>query len=185
MSKKSAKDIIFEYCEGRMSTRAEAYLGRGNNLGDLNPTLLQKIYKGVKTEISDSAAKSFVQMVGTLENDASASTFLTSLYRLEDSGWDFKKFRKVEDISEVFAEAAQRSVDDSSIAVLTMGMAMEFNRKQHDCGYSSLNIISGFLIEHQEELGRAPKLQGIVFPIEEDEEVPAIKADDFIGGFKI
>lgn len=86
----SARQIIHNYCGGRLSGRPEFYSGRGPNEGDLNSRHLGEIHAGINKEIGDAAAKAFVQMVEVVE-DMSATAFLNSLYRLERARWVFRK----------------------------------------------------------------------------------------------
>ncbi len=89
IDRKSARQIIHEYCDGRLSGRPEYYSGRGPNEGDLNSKHLADVHRGIKTELGDDAAKAFVRMV-EVQADMSATAFLNSLYRLERAGWKFR-----------------------------------------------------------------------------------------------
>lgn len=87
--KMRARDMVSTYCEGRMCGNPEYYSGRGAIRSDLNSKLLEKIFQGIKKEIGDEAAESFVEMVASIDR-LSATFFLNSLYRLEDMGWKWK-----------------------------------------------------------------------------------------------
>jgi hypothetical protein len=84
----SARTIIHEYADGRLSARPEYYSGRGVNRGDLNGQHLLMVHTGVKREIGTEAAAAFVKMIEVIK-DMSATGFLTSLYRLERASWQF------------------------------------------------------------------------------------------------
>lgn len=84
--KMGAKRIVESYTKGRMSGRPEYYSGRGAILSDLNSELLEAIFQGIKKEIGDDAAESFVGMVASIDR-LSATFFLNSLYALEANGW--------------------------------------------------------------------------------------------------
>lgn len=69
-----------------MSARPEFYSGRGAILSDLNSTILEKVYQGIKAEYGQDAASSFAQMVANTDK-LSATLFLTSLFRLYLNDW--------------------------------------------------------------------------------------------------
>lgn len=83
---KSAEDIIWDYCQGRLNPKPDYYEGHGNNLRDLNSQILELVYQGVLAEKGATAAKAFVNMVKNLK-DTSASQFLNEFYRMERKGW--------------------------------------------------------------------------------------------------
>lgn len=62
-----------------MSVRPEFYSGRGARLADLDSTILEMIYQGVKKEFGDAAAKNFCFMVFH-HQCLSATAFLNSFY---------------------------------------------------------------------------------------------------------
>lgn len=70
----------------RMSTRPEYYSGRGAILCDLNGEQLFIIYKGIKENIGEKQAESFVKMIENI-NSLSATNFLNCLYALEANDW--------------------------------------------------------------------------------------------------
>lgn len=83
---KTAEDIIFQYCMGMLNPSPDYYAGRGNNVRDLNSSILEMLHGGIKVEISEDAAKAFVNMVHDLKS-TNAQTFLKELYKLEKQGW--------------------------------------------------------------------------------------------------
>lgn len=84
----SAENIIYTYCHGLLNPNPDYYSGRGNELGDLNSSILELLYKGVHTEKGAAAAKSFVNMVKNLKN-TNAKSFLEEYYRLERKEWKY------------------------------------------------------------------------------------------------
>lgn len=86
----SAREIISNYCQGRMSGRPEFYSGRGAITSDLNSDLLEMIYKGIRAEIGAPAAMNFVQMVND-QPSLAATHFLHQLYELERNKWVWVK----------------------------------------------------------------------------------------------
>lgn len=156
----SVVDIIEKYTQGRMSSRPEYYSGRGNNPGDLDSSTLQNIYEGIEAQVGAEAAKAFVNMVGEMTEDASATTFLVSLYRLERNEWKFEP-RVVpaasgEALSEAVSDARRKHGDE---AAMTAGMAGIFSllagsdtrEKMPDAG---LKITYQFLSRHKVELNK-------------------------------
>lgn len=83
---KTAEDIIFQYCMGMLNPNPDYYAGRGNNVRDLNSSILEMLHGGIKSEISEDAARAFVNMVRDLTS-TNAQSFLKDLYRLEKQGW--------------------------------------------------------------------------------------------------
>ncbi|MDP3027250.1 MAG: hypothetical protein Q8N63_06075 [Nanoarchaeota archaeon] len=76
--------------EAGMSACPEFYSGRGAIPCDLNDKILEKVYKGVKREHGEKAAKHFTQMVADIPK-LSATDFLLTLYRLESRNWRWDK----------------------------------------------------------------------------------------------
>jgi hypothetical protein len=83
---KSAEDIIWDYCQGRLNPNPDYYEGHGNELRDLNSPILEMVYQGILTEHGAGPAKAFVNMVKNLR-DTNATSFLNELYRMEKKGW--------------------------------------------------------------------------------------------------
>lgn len=145
----SAGQIVSSYCKGRLSTRPEYYAGRGNVLGDLDSDILEMVYTGVRTEIGESAAKAFVQMVDSLKEDASATTFLISLYRLEANDWRFAEHLLPRDAGESTVEA----VSDAFKKSVRQGLAVGVFALWGPCGDApALQITGKFLRRHRDEL---------------------------------
>jgi len=84
----TAEEIIYQYCQGMLNPNPDYYEGHGNNVRDLNSSILEMLYKGIAKEISPAAAKAFVNMVKNLK-DTNASSFLTEYYRMEKKGWKY------------------------------------------------------------------------------------------------
>lgn len=82
----SAEEIIYRYCMGMLNPDPDYYNGRGNDVRDLNSSILEMLYGGIKTEIGADQARMFVNMVKNLKN-TNARNFLLELYRMERKGW--------------------------------------------------------------------------------------------------
>lgn len=63
------------------------YAGRLPSTSDLDTTILEQIYGGIKNEYGPEPATNFVRMVAQLES-MSASAFIRALYRLESDDWE-------------------------------------------------------------------------------------------------
>ncbi len=142
-----------------MSSRPEFYAGRGNNLGDLNSGLLGAIYDGIKIEIGADAAKEFVNMVGELTEDASATTFLVALRRLEYSDWKFSRFTVPQSASESLAEAisdAHKINPEGALLAGSIALAGMFSSGGRHPVFtvSGDAVISPFLECHKQELDK-------------------------------
>lgn len=82
----TGEEIIHRYCMGMLNPSPDYYAGRGNNMRDLNSSILELLYGGIKTEIGADSAKMFVNMVKNLKN-TNAQNFLIEYYRMERKGW--------------------------------------------------------------------------------------------------
>ncbi len=118
----SASRIITKYAP-QLSTRPEYYAGRGNNSDDLNSGMLEQLFEGIAQEVGDKAADAFVHMVRDLNPDASATTFLTALYRLENAGWAYNRGNlptHVDALSEIASKAIENDdIMNQQIAALS------------------------------------------------------------------
>jgi plasmid maintenance system killer protein len=94
-SEKLVKILIKILRANRLCERPGYYSGRGATLTDLNGEILEGIYKGIKKEFGEKAAKNFVKMVDGIKV-ISATTFLQELYALEWSKWEYKEKEKDE-----------------------------------------------------------------------------------------
>lgn len=152
---KSAKEILREYGKDKISTRPEFYSGRGNTTSDLNSEILETIYTGVQKEIGDKAAKSFVKMVGEMVHDASATTFLTSLYRLEQNNWKFNSSIVPTNQAEALAETVQNAKREGRDAAMPVSIGLVFifaSEAKTDKRYGGLYIVENFLRNHKKDL---------------------------------
>lgn len=152
----SAEEIIDRYTNGKMSSRPGFYAGRGNTTTDLNSQLLEKIYEGIRTEIGQDAAKAFVNMVEHMVDDASATTFLITLKRLEQYEWKY-------DVSlsprSAFDASGQTVADEfrkgnrhaAEAAFVSVFGGMLGGKMEHKNG-GGLPIISDFLYNHRSEM---------------------------------
>jgi hypothetical protein len=163
----SASEIIINYTN--MSTEPSYYSGRGNTTTDLNSELLEKIYTGVKTENGDAAAKAFVNLVGQMQTDASATTFLTAFQRLDNAGWIFNKNLVPNNNQEADADAIAEQAQSGDVDNALFGMAnMVFGGvvKEVSAG-QGFEIIGGFVRKHSDELAepikRIPFVQNGIF----------------------
>lgn len=82
----TGEDLIFRYCMGMLNPSPDYYAGRGNNVRDLNSSILEMLYGGIKTEVGEENAKMFVNMVKNLKN-TNAQNFLIEFYTMEKKGW--------------------------------------------------------------------------------------------------
>ena len=153
----TTNEIIDKYAYGKLSTRPEFYSGRGNNLGDLNSPLLEKLYHGVKTEVGPEAAKAFVNMVAGMTADASATTFLIAFKRLQEDNWKLNPHTLPKNEAESFTEAIadihrSRGMHAATTAG-TFGLLAILGGHQKPAqegdGYT---IIGQFISEHSKEL---------------------------------
>ncbi len=142
---------------GKMVADPSYYSNRGNNTDDLNSVHLEGVYTGIKTEIGAEAAKSFVQMVEKMTDDASASTFLTAMKRLEQSGWRMTKSVVPESQTETFADTIatimerdgrKASFSASADGFLQMMTGMYSKPRPGD----GLKITEDFLKNHTDEM---------------------------------
>ncbi len=117
------------------------------------------IYRGIKTEIGGDAAKAFVHMVGEMTDDASATTFLTALKRLERNEWQFTS-RTILDGSEANIEAitdtARDHGDDAALSVFfgVFSGALAGRENQPPRRGEGLSIVGPFLDRHKGELDK-------------------------------
>jgi hypothetical protein len=155
--KKSFNEIVIEYGKGRLNPRPSFYAGRGNNYSDLNSQLIETVYTGVKTEIGQDAAKAFVQTVGDMTDDASATTFLHAMQDLERNQWAYREKSAPASPADSLARAVadtQRDLGEESAYAVFMGalgnMMGGYNKPKPGEG---LMIVREFLNNHKEELG--------------------------------
>ena len=81
------KNILMANC---MIPDPLIYAGRGATLSNLNSNILEGLFKDIKGEYGNKAAKNFVKMVARIKV-LSATTFLTELYKLHDNDWILKR----------------------------------------------------------------------------------------------
>ena len=87
------REIVHIYTKRKMSTRPEFYSARGAIACDLNSPILEMIFKGVKAEIGEDAAKQFIQMVADIDV-LSATHFLNTFYVFGENGWKWERPKK-------------------------------------------------------------------------------------------
>jgi len=73
-----------------MSDRPAFYSGRGAVTCDLNDTILEQIYQGIRKGRGEEPAEEFVKMVAYIP-ELNATDFLLTLYALEDHGWKWDR----------------------------------------------------------------------------------------------
>ncbi len=90
---KSMQEIL--RCDGKFSSRAEYFSGRGAITSDLNYEILTRIKKDIETEHGKEAAIEMVKMVASMES-CNATDFINNCYRLErnDFKWTDTKSKK-------------------------------------------------------------------------------------------
>jgi hypothetical protein len=135
--------IISQYTQNRMSTRPEFYSGRGATTSDLNSSLLELIYAGVKQEAGDEAAANFVQFVCDFDKLA-ATTFLNEFYAFCDCGCTYTP-RKHSAIDEL-----DPGPDNDSRDVVGLGMMMSAMSGMMDRDETE-SIRNAFLANHRSE----------------------------------
>src|SRR3989338_2371038 len=72
---KNPAPFVNQWTKGKFNFRASFYTGRDPNSGDLNSSILEDIYQGIRKEFGDQKAKNFARFVATL-GDLSASAFI-------------------------------------------------------------------------------------------------------------
>ena len=149
---KSAEDIIWDYCQGRLNPKPDYYEGHGNNLRDLNSQILELVYQGILAEHGAGAAKAFVNMVKNLK-DTSASQFLNELYRMERKGWRWAEpVMKVRATTEGAAVAPKTEAEAAQAVKRTVGEILNaFRRGASSVGHDKA-ITSDFLAAHKAEV---------------------------------
>ena len=85
---KSINDIIVTYGKG-LSSNPYHYDGRPSGFGDVTTDVLENLYTGIKTEIGDHAAQSYVQLVDKLQYDARAKVLVRSVEYLSMFKWKY------------------------------------------------------------------------------------------------
>ncbi|PZQ45653.1 MAG: hypothetical protein DI551_06815 [Micavibrio aeruginosavorus] len=158
----SAEEIIYQHCMGLLNPNPEYYAGRGNELGDLNSSILELLYRGILKEKGASAAKSFVNMVKNLK-DTNAKNFLIEYYRLERKEWKYGdpvlKVRAVKDGDAVKAPVKPQPEPDLTKApskqvkqpVRMTEVLNAFKRGANAIGHDKA-ITSDFLARHKDEV---------------------------------
>ena len=150
---KSAEDIIWDYCLGRLNPNPEYYEGHGNNVRDLNSQILEMVYQGVLAEHGADAARAFVNMVKNLK-DTGASHFLKELYRMERKGWRWgEPVLKVRAQTAVAAEVvSSENVEPVKAVKRTVGEILNaFRRGASAVGHDKA-ITGDFLDAHKGEV---------------------------------
>lgn len=104
----TGEEIIHRYCMGMLNPSPDYYAGRGNNVRDLNSSILELLYGGIKTEVGPESAKMFVNMVKNLKN-TNAQNFLLEYYRMERKGW-----RWSEPVMKVRVKTDTAAVEDAA-----------------------------------------------------------------------
>ena len=82
----TGEELIYRYCMGMLNPNPDFYAGRGNSVRDLNSSILEMLYGGIKIEFGPESARMFVNMVKNLKN-TNAQNFLHEYYRMEKKGW--------------------------------------------------------------------------------------------------
>lgn len=148
MPEVNGRAIIQHYTN--MSARPEFYSGRGARVGDLSSKELEEIYKGLKKEAGDQAAKNFVQFVYDFDKLA-ATTFLNDFYTFCYLGCDYKP-KEHKPIDEI--DVGPDREDDSRLAA---GMAGIMSFLGGGSETDETETIRGtFLDNHREEFTPDP-----------------------------
>lgn len=159
---KSAQDIIYDYCQGRLNPNPDYYEGHGNSLYDLNSQILEMVYGGILAERGPEAAKSFVNMVKNL-TDTNASSFLKELYRMERKNWRWSepvlKVRAVSASGEAGAEKTEGGQSGGASGLTSAGPVIRtvgeilnaFRRGASRIGHDK-DVTGDFLEAHKAEI---------------------------------
>ena len=151
---KSAQDIIYDYCQGRLNPNPDYYEGHGNELRDLNSPILEMVYQGVLAEHGAGAAKAFVNMVKNLK-DTNATSFLNEFYRMEKKGWrwgDPVMKVRAQTVSTVATPDEKGAVPAPVAVTRTVGEILNaFRRGASAVGHDKA-ITGDFLAAHKNEL---------------------------------
>lgn len=148
---RTAWDIVYHYCQGRLSGRPEYYSGRGATSGDLNGDHLGALYKGIKIEHGDEAAKAFVQMVFDTPV-LSATAFLHNLYALEANGWKPIRLAKKPGSIDHFDLGDDREGREV-MSMVSMGSWLGGGSERDD----TISICFHFLNDHRAEITASKK----------------------------
>lgn len=143
-------DITFvsNWTNGKMSSRAEYYSGRGPLSCDLNSEHLEMIFEGIKKDAGEKEAEAFVDMVEDLK-DMSATAFLIALGRFlfNDCQW----------VKNSQEKGSGNTIESRGEAAVAVGMgcvvsALGDRRSQDDRDRDSVAIKAAFLRRHEREL---------------------------------
>ena len=151
----SAEEIIYKYCAGSLFPQPDYYEGRGNNLRDLNSSILELVYKGISEELGASAAKAFVNMVKNMKN-TNAKGFLDDLYRLERKEWRYSqpvmKVRAVEGEWQAGEGGAKIVSKADKPVVRRMTEVLNAFRKNAPVVGHDKGVTERFLADHKSEI---------------------------------
>ncbi len=151
---KSAKDIIYDYCQGRLFPDPAYYEGHGNELRDLNSQILEMIYQGVLTEHGPGAAKAYVNMVKNLR-DTNATSFLNEFFRMERKGWRWgepvMKVRASTASTEAPSEGDAKAPTAAPVQRTVGEILNAFRRGASSVGHDKA-ITGDFLAAHKSEI---------------------------------
>ena len=84
---------IGRWTKNQFNFRASFYTGRGVNNGDLNSMMLEKIYQGLRVEVSQEVATNFAKFVDKLK-DLSASAFIQAFEQFWEGGCQDTNFQQ-------------------------------------------------------------------------------------------
>ena len=151
----SIEEIIYKHCGGSLFPQPDYYEGRGNNLRDLNSSVLELVYKGIHEEVGAPAAKAFVNMVKNLKN-TNAKGFLEELYRLERKEW-----RYTQPVMKVRAVAGEWQAEEGAAKIVTkaekpavrrMTEVLNAFRKNAPVVGHDKGVTERFLADHKDEI---------------------------------
>jgi hypothetical protein len=139
--------LIYKYSD-RISGRPECFSGRSAKIGDIGPKDLEDIYRGMKIEYGEKAAKAFVQMIYQMP-DLAATKILQNYYSLCRNNFELPK----NDPNGI----AIYGVDEDGGASAMATVMSAFGR---DEGLGDTERIrSGFLANHKDEYETDKKLE--------------------------
>lgn len=79
------KSAVDRWTRGQLVLRSSFYTGRDPSAGDLNSTMFEGIYQGIKAEVGQAEATNFAKFIAKLK-DLSASAFVQAFEQFWYSG---------------------------------------------------------------------------------------------------
>ena len=146
---------VGKWTRGRLNFRSSFYTGRGVTTGDLNSSMLEQIYQGLKADVGQKEATNFAKFVWKLK-DLSASAFIQALEQFWHEGCpDQSPEQRAGTGNEMTAHGEDRYTE----AFALIGQAFGGRRASaEEIEQQSLSLKMSFCRNHEKELGE--KLKG-------------------------